>query len=277
VKIIELKALVSLLDDSDKENLQLVEGKIRSLGEKVIPFLEDEWDISSNPDVQNKIEDLIHSVQFSSLKEKFRIWKQKKLPDVLEGMFLCAKYNYPNLDLAEIEKKIKKLALDATEFHDDSLHPYDQVRALNRFIFTKNRFKPNRKKFHNPSNSYLNVVLESRLGNPLSLAVIYMLIAHQLGMPVYGVNFPNLFILTFKGVDLQFYINVYNSGLIFTTADVDDYLKQLKLKKEKKFYQPCLESEIIARNLRNLIHSYKEEKNEMRVQEIEELLSIIGE
>ncbi len=59
----------------------------------------------------------------------------------------------------------------------------------------------------------LHLVLENKRGNPLTLCVIYLLIATKLDLPVYGVNLPNLFILTYKHpvVD-QFYINVYNKG-----------------------------------------------------------------
>ena len=272
----QIKALVSLLDEENEENLHLIEEQIRSLGEKVIPFLEDQWDKDSSPEVQNKIADLIHSAQFITLKNNVETWFLKKEASVLEGMFLCAKYNYPNLELLSIKQQIKQLALDAAEFHDDSQHPYDQIRAFNRFFFTKNRFKANRKNFHNANNSFLNVVLESRMGNPLTLSVIYMLVAQQLGMPVYGVNFPNLFILTYKGVEEQFYINVYSSGLIFTTSDVDDYLDQLKLPKEEQFYKPCTDLEIVSRNMRNLVSAYKKENNTSRIDEIEELLGLIG-
>lgn len=271
----ELKALVSLLDEDDEDNLLLVEQKIQSLGEEVIPFLEQEWENNLNPIVQNKIEDLIHNAQFKALKILFEKWTLKKKPDLLEGMYLCAKYNFPNLKMADIKLQIKQLSLQAAEHHNDGLHAFEQIRVFNKFLFTTNKFKPNRKAFHNPSNSFLNIVLESKYGNPLSLSVVYQLIAQHLGMPIYGVNFPNLFIVTYKGLDKQFYINPYNNGLIFTKTDIDDYLKQLKLPPEEKFYQPCSSHEIIARNLRNLITSYQKENNITREKEINSLLNIV--
>ena len=61
----------------------------------------------------------------------------------------------------------------------------------------------------------INAVLESKKGNPISMCVVYMLIAQKLKLPVYGVNLPSLFVLTYKKGDEQFYINAFNKGLNF--------------------------------------------------------------
>ncbi len=271
----ELKALVSLLDDSDEEVLSMVEDRIRSMGEAIIPFLEDEWESTADPVIQSHIEDLIHSVQFSELKRRIKKWKYDGGIDLLEGMYLCARYHFPDLEQIGLEQQIRQLALDASKLHHAHQHPYDQVRALNRFFFSQNKFRSNRKNFHSPSNSFINVVLESRKGNPLSMSVIYMLVAQALGIPLYGVNFPNLFILTFTGGTRQFYINVYNSGLIFTKDDVDDYLKQAKLPHEEHYFQSCSNIDIVRRNIRNLISCYKQLEEPDKIAEMEELLLIL--
>src|SRR6202012_2642449 len=85
--------------------------------------------------------------------------------------------------------------------------PYEKIKQLNNAFFTKLKFTANTKNFHSVTNSMLNLVLETRKGNPISLCVIYMLVAQKLKMPIYGVNLPNLFILTYKADDTQFYIN----------------------------------------------------------------------
>jgi regulator of sirC expression with transglutaminase-like and TPR domain len=104
------------------------------------------------------------------------------------------------------------------------LHPYDQVKIVNIVIFQKLKFSANTKNFHSPSNSMINVVLDSKKGNPITLCAIYMLVAQKLKLPMYGVNLPNLFILTYKTEESQFYINAFNKGLIFSKADIDNYL-----------------------------------------------------
>ncbi len=271
----ELKALVSLLEDDDPKVQHMIWNKIESLGESVIPFLEDQWDDTKDADLQTKIEQIIHDVQFNSLKKQLTLWKFNGGEDLLTGMYLCGKYHFPDMELIGLEQQIKQLSLEAAKLFHSNLHPYDQIRALNRFFFTVNQFRPNRKNFHSPSNSFLNVVLESRKGNPLTLSVIYLLVANILGIPLSGVNFPNLFILTFKDASKQFYINVYNSGLIFTRSDVDDYLKQAKLQHRDHYFQPCSNIEIVIRNIRNLIGCYEQLNETEKISEMQELLSIL--
>ena len=139
----------------------------------------------------------------------------------------------------------------------DNLHPIDQIKVLNGVMFDQLKFGANTKNFHAANNSFINVVLESKKGNPISLCVIYLWIAQKLGLPVYGVNLPNLFVLTFKQEQTQFYINVFNKGLIFNKVDIDNYLAQLNLTPLDIYYQPCSNLEIIRRVLRNLIMAYE--------------------
>ena len=96
----ELGALVSLLEDEDKEILNHVEDKLLSMGTQVIPFLEKEWMKNSlNPDVRNKIEDIIHVLQYDLLKDKLLNWKAEGAEDLLEGMMLISNYQYPDLNI----------------------------------------------------------------------------------------------------------------------------------------------------------------------------------
>ena len=91
----ELKALVSLLDDDDGEVSSHVEEQIISLGTDIIPFLEEQWESSFNPTVQRRIEDLIHNLQFTLLKERLIAWSEGQDQDLLEGMWIVSTYLYP--------------------------------------------------------------------------------------------------------------------------------------------------------------------------------------
>ena len=271
----EIKALVSLLDDEDKEVLTNVEQKLLSLGGDVIPLLESEWENNFNPTVQRKIEDIIHVLQFENLLDRLHGWKNKKDQDLLTGMWLVATYQYPDLELENLTKELEQIYYGVwTEFKPD-LHPYDQVKVLNGVLFSKLRFSANTKNFHSPSNSMINSVLETRKGNPISLAVVYLLIARKLNMPVYGVNLPNLFILTFKNKETQFYINAFNRGLIFSREDIDNYISELHLNKQDTFYEPCTNLDIIQRVLRNLMVSFEKIGDHYKVDEVKRLLNSI--
>lgn len=273
----ELGALVSLLEDDDREILNHVEDKLLSMGTDVIPFLEQEWMKNSlNPNVRNKIEDIIHSLQYDLLKEKLIKWREEGAEDILEGMMLIANYQYPDLNLSFLKRKFEQFYYEAWKEFKNEMGPIDQVKVLNDIMYNKLKFRPNSKNFHAPSNSMINVVLESKKGNPLTLSVVYMLIAQRLKLPIYGVNLPNLFILTYKTEASQFYINVFNNGLIFSTEDIDNYIEQLNLSKLEIFYQPCSNIDLAIRALRNLVSAFDKIGEYKKADDVKELLNILG-
>jgi regulator of sirC expression with transglutaminase-like and TPR domain len=272
----EIKALVTLLDDDDIEVVQHVEKQLRTIGGSVIPLLEDHWQENGlNPILQKRIEDLIHDLQYNLLVSRLLEWKKNGFQDLLEGMWIVATYQYPDLSLEKLRQSINDIYFDVwLEFRDD-LHPHDQVRILNQVFFEKYKFLSNTKNFHSPANSMLNQVFEQRKGNPISLCVIYMLIAKRLGMPVSGVNLPSLFVLTYKNPQIQFYINVFNRGLIFSKADISNYIKQMHLLPQESFFQPCTNLDIVSRVLRNLIVSFEKVSDLERVHEVESILKLL--
>lgn len=272
----ELVALVSLLEDDDREVLHHVEEKLLSMGTEIIPLLEKEWmNNSLIPSVRNKIEDIIHSLQYELLKDKLLKWKNDGGEDLLEGMMLISNYQYPDLNLKFLKRKFEQYYYEAWKEFKNDMSPIEQVKVLNDIMFNKLKFRPNSKNFHAPSNSMINIVMESKKGNPLSLCSIYLIIAQRLKMPVFGVNLPNLFILTYKIEDTQFYINVFNNGLIFSTADIDNYINQLNLSKSDIFYQPCSNVDIVIRCLRNLVGAFDKLGEYKKSDDVKVLLQVI--
>jgi len=270
----ELKALFSLLDD-DFEIFTHIKAKIMSLGTTIIPKLEKEWENSFNPIKQKRIEDIIHNLQFELIKEKLTEWYHSEDQDLLEGMFIIATYQYPDLKLEDLKKKLEQIYFDVWVKMEEEIHPLDKVKRLNHVIFNSLKFTANSKNFHAPNNSMINIVLESRKGNPISLCVIYLLIAKKMNLPIHGVNLPKLFVLSYEHELNQFYINVFNRGLIFSKEDIDNYLYQLKIEKDERFYKPCSNLEIIQRVIRNLIYSFEKLGDLDNVTELRELLLIL--
>ncbi|GAB4037365.1 transglutaminase-like domain-containing protein [Spirosoma jeollabukense] len=272
----QLKALISLLDDDDREVVEHVEQQIRQMGGQMIPFLESEWEGSFNPELQKRIEEIIHDLQYESVLDRMRDWKNGGGMDLLEGLWIVATYQYPDLSLAKLRQDVEQLYYDAWVDFKPDMHPDEQIKAMNSAFFSKLKFAPNTKHFHSPANSMINQVLESRRGNPITLCILYMLIAKRLNLPVYGVNLPNLFVLTYKNSSgVQFYINVFNRGLVFTTKDIDQYIDQLNIKRLDTFYQPCTNADIVRRVLRNLTLAFEKNGDTERVREVEQILNAV--
>src|SRR5688572_9647184 len=273
----ELKALVSLLDDQDDQIVTHVVDKIRSLGKEAIPYLEHEWENNFNPHVQRRIEELIHDLQYELLKFRIEEWYVSKDQDLLTGLWLIATYQYPDLEIEKLKQELEQIYYEAwLEFKPD-LYPFDQVKVLNGVLFNKLKFGANTKNFHSPGNSMINVVLETHKGNPITLCVIYMLVAQKLRLPVYGVNLPNLFILTYKDPNHTFYVNAFNKGLIFSKQDIENYIHELHLVPQPSFFEPCDNVDIIRRALRNLIMSFEKMGEHAKAEEVKLLLVEISD
>jgi len=279
----EVNSLIRLLDDPDTEIFEHIHNKLISYGGEVIEYLESAWEQAFDSIQQERIANLVHEIQFGIVKEELKLWYQGGAFDLLHGILTINKYQYPDLDEQKIINQIEAIKRDIwlQLIYDSS--PAEQVKLINHVFYNIHGFSGNTSNHQDPQNSYLSQVLETKKGNQISLAIIYSIIAQKLDIPVYGVNLPQHFILAYVDESMEaefeggilFYINAFNKGFIFGRRDVDMFLKQLNLKAEKQFYEPCSNTDIIRRVLRNLISAYENLGSTEKVNELNELLAIL--
>lgn len=282
----EVNALINLLDDPDEKIYIAIKGKILGLGEKAIPMLEDAWESSVSLLLQTRIENIIHRIQFDKTLEALAEWKQKESPDLLEGATLIARYQYPELDEAKITEGLRQLHQDVWLEMNDQLTALEKVRVINHIFFDVHRFIGNTENYTAPENSYINKVLETKKGNPLSLAIIYLTLCRKLNISVYGVNLPQHFVMVYidelifasdnKEENIMFYINPFSKGAIFSRREIDIFLNQLAIEPQKSFYLPCSNVEIIKRLIRNLITSYTNLDDQGKISDLKEILKVLN-
>lgn len=285
----ELNALISLLDDPDESVFKHVSTKFLSLGQEVIPVLEDAWEHSFDTLIQNRIENIIHQIQFDIIKGALQEWAHPEKQNLLEGAMLIARYQYPDIDFKKVQKQIDQIKHDVWLELNNNVTALEKVKIINHILFDVHNFSGNTTNYHAPQNSYINNVLESKKGNPLLLSIIYTIIAQNLDIPIYGVNLPEHFILCYVDVEhmgvpstkgnvgsnVLFYINPFSKGTVFGQKEIDAFLKQLKLEQLPIFYEPCSNLEIVKRLLRNLIASYEKLGYPDKSEELKTLLSCI--
>ncbi|MBI5219345.1 MAG: hypothetical protein HY958_10490 [Bacteroidia bacterium] len=280
----KIKALINLLDDPDKEIFNTVKQNLLEEGSNIIPELEKAWESSLDIELQAKIEEIIQHIHLNSLKDGFRKWIKSESKDLLEGTFLVAKYQYPDIKIEQVKETIELIKKDVWLELNENLTALEKVKILNHIIFDIHKFTLNNANFYSPQNSYINIVLETKKGNPLSLSLIYAITAQGLGLPIYGVNLPKNFILAYKedisalfafdenSDTVLFYINPANKGAVFGRREIDHFLKQQKIEPEKSFYIPCSNVEIVKRLISNLVASYEKLGYKDKIAELEELL-----
>ncbi|WP_454801668.1 transglutaminase-like domain-containing protein [Mucilaginibacter phyllosphaerae] len=280
----EVNSLIRLLDDPDAEIYNHVHQKLLSLGNEAIEYLESAFEQAFDAIQQERIANLVHEIQFGNVKNDLKLWFQSGAFDLLQGILIVNRYQYPDLDEQKVVNQIEAIKRDIWIQMMNEASPVEQVKLMNHVFYSIHGFSGNTTNHRDPQNSYISQVLESKKGNQISLAIIYSIIAQKLDIPVYGVNLPQHFILAyldesreteFEG-GILFYINAFNKGFIFGRRDVDMFLKQLNLQFDKQFYEPCSNADIIKRVLRNLISAYEHLGSSDKVDELNELLIILG-
>lgn len=281
----KIQALVRLIDDPDESIYEHVRDTIIKEGTAVIPFLESSWEEDDFGLLfQSRIEDLIKEIQFKAVKDDLKDWIDSSHKDLLTGALIIVRYQYPNFDEEKIRQKIQEIRKDIWLEISEHQTAYEKVRIFNKVFYGKYQFTGNSKDFHSPLNSYLNTVIETKKGNPLSLCLLYSIIAQSLDMPVYGVNLPNHFVLTYldenninsviapenKHGNL-FYINAFSKGGIFDENEITEFLNGLNKPLLREYYEPCSNSAILARMLTNLITAFQQSGSAERVNELVEL------
>ena len=285
-----IQALVRLIDDPDELVYQQVRDELLKFGSEVLPVLEQSWEQDYYGLLfQDRIENLIHDIQFESVKAQLKMWLQAPDKDLLSGAIIIAKYQYPGLDAALLHERIQAIRRDIWLELNDHQTAFEQVKIFNRIFFGMHRFRGESQNYHTPANSYINTVLESRKGNPLSLCLIYSVIAQSLDLPIYGVNLPNHFVLAYMDskhsafglkqeeddYGVLFYINAFSKGSIFDAAEIKAFIQGIHLQPDRSFFEPCSNSAILKRMLANLIHAFQQVGSAQKVAELQELRNMI--
>jgi regulator of sirC expression with transglutaminase-like and TPR domain len=283
----EINALIRLIEDPDESIHSHIKSRIMHVGIEAVPHLEKAW-MHPNTDklTQERIEKIVHDLQFDQLKKELVVWKNEQSHDLLLGVSLISKYQYPDISIDFIRKYIQKIKQDIWLELSTNLTAFEQIKVFNKVFFEHYGFKANRNDYHSPYNSFISKVLETKKGNPLMLSVIYLLIAQELEIPLYGINLPNHFVLGYvdeelsraagiESSDLVFYVNPYNKGAFLMNQDVEVFLKELDLPLKDDFLLPCDHTSMVLRNINNLIYAYRLKKQLQKVEELKTLRDII--
>ena len=276
----ELNALISLLEDPDKEVFDSVKSRLVELGIEVLPELENTWESNFDSLVQDRAEKIIHEIHFRDIIKSLKKWIQKKDKNLLEAWFIISKYQYPDIDEQFYRSKIYNLVSQINLEVEQTYSELEKISAFNKVFFDQNGFKGNTRNFQSPDNSFINTVIDKHKGNPLSLSMLYIIIAEQIGLPICGVNMPKHFIIGFEdeneinGDAIKFYINPFSKGAILNRQDLEVFLKREKLKEESKYFTPCGNTAIVKRLLNNLLHSFTFQSKKEKAQEIITLIRL---
>lgn len=272
IKLSEFKALISLLDDDDKEVASHVRNKLTALGKESLHLLESAREVEENEIIQERLEDLINKIQFDNIKDRLQCWLDSEDKDLLEGALIVNQIQYPYIDESLILQKINALAKAVWIELNAALSPLEEMQVVNQVFFQLHGyFSATNETSNHIDLSCINKVLETKKGNSLTLGILLLLIAQKNDLPIYGIDLPYHFILCFTKKHLSneelnenlsenqvmFYINPLNKGIAFSRFEITNYLEQMKIKSKKNFYSPCNHIQIIKALIYNQLSSFE--------------------
>ena len=198
-----------------------------------------------------------------------------------EAAVSLAQDAYPDLDLEAVLAELEELALRVKRRLPEAADLPEKISALNRFFFRELGFAGNLNDYYDPDNSHLNVVLKRRRGIPISLAVLYLELAEQIGVPVNGVSFPGHFLLRITLPEGDVMLDP-TTGQSLSEAQMVDMLEPYISHTEQSvgnalrmLLQPATPREIVARMLRNLKAVYLQTDRWQRLLAIQQRLVVL--
>jgi regulator of sirC expression with transglutaminase-like and TPR domain len=175
--------------------------------------------------------------------------------NLAEAALLIASEEYPHLDVPRYLKHLDDMGLALRARLADEPRPERAVMALNRYLFQEEGFRGNVEEYYDPKNSYLNDVIDRRIGIPITLSTVYMEVARRAGVHVEGVGLPGHFIVRVVLGGHGLLVDPFHGGVLLTEADCQERLDRIfagRVKVASEMLAACDRREILGRMLRNL-------------------------
>lgn len=285
----KLSALVSLLDDSDREVFDHVADELISYGAEIIPTLEKFWESTPDLILQERIEQVIHVIHFEKNLGDLRLWAAKEESDLLKGLLILARYQYPELDNEAILEGVYKLRRDIWIEMNDFLSPIEQINILNQLFFKHYKIVDD-EKYIEPTSYFLNILLETKKGNPTIVTAFYTALAQIMNIPLMGFPFPFHFCtalvkddiawepdLEIQESDVILYVNVMNQGQIMTRSELQDFIEKLNDEMKRAFFVPTRNRQYLQNIVNQLKEAYSRNNVAEKIKDMDAFLELLEE
>lgn len=180
--------------------------------------------------------------------------------DLEQGIFLLSSIGDSNTTYKKFKEHLDKLAYRLNElFQLNKVILTDDVKVhlLSRVMYQEEGFNGNQIYYHEPDNSFVSKVLENKLGIPISLSVVYILVGLRLGLPLYGINLPLHFMLLYESNEFNSFIDPFNAGVLIDKQTCIRFLEANGYKDLPEYFSKASTLTILKRMYNNLINIYK--------------------
>jgi regulator of sirC expression with transglutaminase-like and TPR domain len=187
--------------------------------------------------------------------------------DLVEAALLIAAHEYPGLDVPAYQTRMDRIAATLKARLRRDIAPVESIVALNRYLFEELGFRGNAREYYDPRNSFLNEVLDRKLGIPITLAIVYIEVGRHIGLALHGVSFPGHFLVKCPARDGVIVLDPYAGGASLSLEDLQQRLRALRggaappADLAQRMLAAAGKKDILARMLRNLKGIYLQRRD----------------
>lgn len=202
--------------------------------------------------------------------------------NLAEAALVIAAGEYRDLDIDAYLKRLDDMAATLKRRLRQDISTSESLIALNRYLFEELGFTGNAAEYYDPRNSFLNEVLDRKLGIPITLSVVYIEVGRGIGLPLHGVSFPGNFLVKCIVRDGAIVLDPYAHGASLGVEELRQRLKTLRNGIESapeavnSLITAASNKEILARMLRNLKGIYLQRDEMMKALAVAERIIAVA-
>jgi regulator of sirC expression with transglutaminase-like and TPR domain len=256
----EQRALLLLLADEDAQVYHTVRQRILAEGDDALRWVEPATR-SNDPVQRRRAAEIIRHITRRHADDRFLAFclNYGEDLDIEEGVLLLAQTQYPEININGYNAILDDYAADLRERLDYGAPAAQMIAGINEYLFKLQGYHGNEENYYEPENSYLNKVIDRRKGNPISLCLIYLLLARRLHLPVTGIGMPGHFLCRFQTPTEELFIDAFNNGKILTKGDCVKYLLHTRDGFKEAYLSPITPRRTLLRVCSNLHQIYSQQ------------------
>jgi regulator of sirC expression with transglutaminase-like and TPR domain len=266
-----------LLADEDQPVYQTVRQKLLAYGPQAAEWLRPHA-LSRDPLLRRRAHEIVWHFDRQAADNRFLGFclKQGEQFDLEEGAWLLAQTCYPQISVEAYRAILDGYAAVLAERLDPAGEAKQVLARVNQHLFEELGFAGNKENYHDPENSYLNRVIDRRTGNPISLCLVYLLLARRLRLPIAGIGIPNHFICRYQSSAAEIYFDPFNRGRILRKAECLQSLTRGNFSLQEEHLAPLSPRRILLRVCNNLHQIYGQTEAAAEATRIQRYLIALG-
>ena len=254
----EKEALLGLLDDIQPAVRTGLLSHFQSHGASAIEFLQ-EVTTGTNRVLAWHARWFLEELKFTDPVAEFRGFIRSLNYEIETGALLLSRTVSRGIDIGACCAQLDEIAARCRELIAEPMTPREKCRVLNRVLFHEQGFRGNQEHYTDPLNSFLDQVLQRRKGIPISLSIVYLLVAQRLGLNLEPVGLPGHFVIGCYLDEAPFFIDAFEQGSFRTAEELFAQLRSHNIVPKPTDLAPTPVREVLCRCCRNLANHYQAE------------------